>query len=184
MRSLVEAEPADGLASVATRRVAWTPADLEVLRQKKPPVVFWRARRQARQEVVGGFGEEIAFEVRRVWNANPCEPPCCPPRCLFEVGDDEFVLVKFVSEDFARSLHTPLNDFAKKHFTLLRTPNLHRLVHWRASGPEIAFEPGDLGVHKEHTRHSLVSTGGLVSECRLLRWDDLSVELQWRLKGV
>ena len=184
MRSPADPVRGETLASVAVRNVPWSSADFEILRRKKPPIVFWHAWRQARREVAQGVGEEIEFEVRRVWNANPCEPPCCPPRCLFETGDGEFVLVKFISEDFRKSLHTPLREFARKRFTLLRTPALHRLVRWQASGPEVPFEPGDLGVYKEHSRHALVSSGGMFSECQVYRWDDLSVEAQWRLKGI
>jgi len=59
--------------ALAISERALTAEELEKLRQRRPPILFWKWRRLANQEIVRAVGEGLDFEVQRAWNANPCE---------------------------------------------------------------------------------------------------------------
>jgi hypothetical protein len=160
--------------SVSTRPL--TPEELERLRAKRPPLIFWPSRKVANQELALAVGEQLDFEVLRAWNANPCEPPCCPPRFLFQASPDEYVSVDF--EDLP---DTPLAEIPRRTFKILRSPRLKIIVSWSATGERVPVEPTDLGIYGRSTRGSLVPSASIFAECELFRLSDFNDELREKL---
>lgn len=122
------------------------------------------------------MGEELDFEVQRAWNANPCEPPCCPPHCLFQVSPEEFVTATF-DDDW----NTPVAEIPKRAFKIVRSPVTKLILSWSATGEPVGIEPGDLGLHKSHSSSSLVPCSTIFAECEVFRLSDFSEELKKRI---
>jgi|SRR5262245_4283666 len=155
---------------------ALTSEELAVLRKKKPIFLFWKERRLTKQELSRATGEELDFEVQRAWNANPCEPPCCPPHLLFQISPDEFLSVTF-EDDYT----TPVAEVPRSAFKIVRSPLTKVILSWSSSGDRVRLEPDDLGKHQAHSRYSLVPRTSILAECELFRVTEFDDELRKKL---
>jgi hypothetical protein len=158
-------------------RVAQRPLTKEevmILRRRRPPVIFWRSRKLANQELARAIGEELNFEVVRVWNASPCEPPCCPPHLLFQVSGEEYVSVTFEEHPD----DAPLADIPRRMFTILRSPLTKVVVWWRTTGEKVGLEPADLGLYGKYSRSSLVPYTTMTAECEVFHHREFSDALK------
>jgi hypothetical protein len=152
-----------------------TEEEVAILRRRRPPFIFWRIRRLANEEIARGVGEELNFEIVRVWNANPCEPPCCPPHLLFQLSGEEYVSVTFQEYPDEK----PMADIPRRGFTIVRSPLTRIIVWWRTTGERVPIEPGDLGWSRKMSRGSLLPpASSITSECEVLHLREFSDALK------
>lgn len=94
--------------------------------------LFGSGRKAAQADVERGEAEMLCFRIRRVWDLNECQPPCCPRVLLIETDERDFVYLESWSALRATGF--------QRQCVAERATSSHRLLSFHCEGEPVELE--------------------------------------------